>query len=400
MAKCLQITGNSSYGGAGYLLLGWCRYLLARGWQVDILATDPLWVNELKKIPGLRILQDILIPRDITPAQDLKASVQLISLMRRERYDVVHTYTATPGFLGRMAARFVGIPVILHHQAGWAVNEFSSWQSKLLYTPLEYLVTLASSKSICVSYAVEKQAHQFHIAPSGKLFVICNGIEPQPYIAATQSNDARGALRQELGFSDNDLLIGNTGRLSQQKDNGPLIQAMASLKSLMPDVPYTLLLAGDGPDQARLEQLIRTMALEKQVRLLGFRQDIPNFLAGIDIFVSPSLWEGLSISLLEAMAAAKPIVTTSILPNAELIEHQVTGLLVPARSPDQIAQAIARFVNEPELAQSCGIAARQRVLERYSIDRMFQETWDLYIDLLSGRQPKGLVHQEAMGQKI
>jgi glycosyltransferase involved in cell wall biosynthesis len=239
---------------------------------------------------------------------------------------------------------------------------------------------------------VEKQAHQFHIAPSGKLVVICNGIEPQPYIAATQSNDAREALRRELGFSDDHLLIGNTGRLSPQKDNGPLIQAMASLKSLIPDVPYTLLLAGDGPDQQRLEELVRSLDLDERVRLLGFRSDIPTFLAGIDIFVSPSLWEGLSISLLEAMAAAKPIVTTSILPNAELIEHQVTGLLVPARAPDQIAQAIARYVNEPELARSCGIAARQRVLDHYLIDRMFQETLDLYIDLLSGRQPKGQTH--------
>lgn len=383
MAKCLQITGNSSYGGAGYLLLGWCRYLLARGWQVDILATDPLWVSKLEEIPGLRILQDIFIPRDITPVQDLKAGVQMLSLMRRERYDVVHTYTATPGFLGRMAARFVGVPVILHHQAGWTVTEFSSWPSKILYTPLEYLVTVASSKSICVSYAVEQQAHQFHIAPPSKLVVICNGIEPQPYIAATQSNAARAALREELGFSDDHLLIGNTGRLSAQKNNAPLIQAMALLKVLLPNLPYTLLLAGDGPDQAQLEKLIQSMALDRQVRLLGFRHDIPTFLAGIDIFVSPSLWEGLSISLLEAMAAAKPIVTTSILPNAELIEHQITGLLVPPQAPNEIAQAIARFVNEPALAQSCGRAARQRVLDQYSIDRMFQETLDLYIDLLS-----------------
>jgi len=393
MAKCLQITGNSTYGGAGYLLLGWCRYLLARGWQVDILATDPLWVSELEKIPGLRIIQDILIPRDITPAQDLKAMVRLVSLMHRERYDVVHTYTATPGFLGRMAARFVRTPVILHHQAGWTVNEFSSWRRRVLYTPLEYLVTLASSKSICVSHAVEKQAHRFHTAPPSKLVVICNGIEPQPYIAATQSNNAREALRRELGFSDHHLLIGNTGRLSAQKDNGTLIQAMAPLKSLMPDVPFTLLLAGDGPDQHKLEEMMRSMELGERVRFLGFRRDIPAFLAATDVFVSPSLWEGLSISLLEAMAAAKPIVTTSILPNAELIEHQVTGLLVPPQAPDQIAQAIARFVNEPGLAQSCGIAARQRVLEHYAIGRMFQETWDLYIDLLSEKQPKGRMCQ-------
>jgi glycosyltransferase involved in cell wall biosynthesis len=254
-----------------------------------------------------------------------------------------------------------------------------------------------------VSNATEQQAHQLHIAPPRKLVVICNGIEPQPYVAATQTNDARRAFRRELGFSDGHLLIGNTGRLSAQKDNGSLIQAMDSLRSLLPDVPYTLLLAGDGPDQSQLEKLVRSMALNDRVRLLGFRSDIPSFLAGIDIFVSPSLWEGLSISLLEAMAAAKPIVTTSVLPNAELIEHQVTGLLVPPRSPEQIAQAIARFVNEPELAQSCGIAARHRLLEGYSIDRMFHETWDLYIDLLSSKQATegsdGLGHKMVSGKQ-
>jgi glycosyltransferase involved in cell wall biosynthesis len=381
MPKSLQITGNSTYGGAGYLLLGWCRYLLARGWDVDILATDPLWVGELQKIPGLRIIQNILVPRDILPAQDLKAFVQLVQLMRQNRYDVVHTYTATPGFLGRMAARLIRTPVILHHQAGWTVNEFSSWRGRVSYTPLEWLAALASSKSICVSQAVEQQAHQLHIAPRSRLVVICNGIDPQPYIAATHNGSARAALRQELGFSDDHLLIGNTGRLSAQKDNGSLIQAMASLKLLMPNLRFTLLLAGDGPDQVKLEQLMRSLAIEEHVRLLGFRRDIATFLAGIDIFVSSSLREGMSISLLEAMAAARPIITTSILPNAELIEHQISGLLVPPRAPDQIAQAIARFVSEPELAHGCGSAARQRVLERYSIDRMFQETWDLYVGL-------------------
>ena len=382
MTKCLQVTGNSHYGGAGYLVLGWCRYLLACEWQVDILATDPLWVSELKKVPGLRIIQDILIPREITPLQDMRAFVQLIALMVREHYDVVHTYTATPGVLGRLAARFVGVPVILHHQAAWTVSEFSTLQERLLYTPLEYLATLASTRGICVSRAMEQQGRQLRIAPPNKLVVICNGIEPQPFITATQDG-SREHLRRELGLSDHDVLIGNTGRLSPQKDNGTLIQAVAHLGSLIPDVPFTLLLAGDGPDRQNLQALVQSLGCGERVRLLGFRRDIPTILAGLDIFVSPSYREGLSISLLEAMAAAKPIVTTSILPNAELIEHQVTGLLVPPQAPDQIARAVARFVNEPRLAQDCGMAARRRVLEHYTIDRMFQETLDLYLNLRS-----------------
>jgi glycosyltransferase involved in cell wall biosynthesis len=124
--------------------------------------------------------------------------------------------------------------------------------------------------------------------------------------------------------------------------------------------------------------LIQSLNLNEQVRLIGFISDIPSFLAAIDIFASPSLWEGLSISLLEAMAAAKPIVTTSILPNAELIDHEITGLLIPPRSPEQIAQAITRFVNDNELADSCGNNARNLVLESFTLDRMFQETLDLY----------------------
>ena len=387
MLKTLQITGSSPYGGAGYLLLRWCKYLLLRGWQADILATDPFWVSELKKIPGLRVIEDIFIPRSIAPVADLQAGSQLLSLMRRERYDVVHTYTATAGFLGRLAARLANVPVILHHQAGWTVTEFSSWRQRVLYTPLEYLATLVSTKAICVSHAVEQQGRQLKIAPPNKLVVICNGIEPQPFISATQ-NGCRNLLRRELGFSENHLLMGNTSRLSPQKDIGSLLQAMVHLRSLIPDVPFTLLLAGDGRDRQQAEELVHSLELSKHVRLLGFRNDIPTFLAGLDIFVNPSLWEGLSISLLEAMAAAKPIVTTTILPNAELIEHEITGLLVPPKAPEQIAQAIARFVLEPKLARSCAMAARRRVLECYTIDRMFQETWDLYLNFLSEKQPE------------
>ena len=161
---------------------------------------------------------------------------------------------------------------------------------------------------------------------------------------------------------------------------------MVSLKSLIWDTPFTLLLVGDGPDQNRLEYLIHSLDLSEQVRLLGFRNDIPKFLAAIDVFVNPSLWEGLSISLLEAMASAKPIVTSSILPNAELIEHEMTGLLVPPKAPEEIAKAIVRFVREPCLAQRCAAAARKRVLEYYTLDRMFRETWDLYVTLLEQKR--------------
>lgn len=379
--KALQIAGNSSYGGGDYLLLRWCRYLLARGWQVDVLATDPVVVAELREIPGLGVVDHILIPREIAPGPQLRAAAQLTALLRRERYDVVHTYTATPGFLGRIIARAVGAPVILHHQAGWAVNEFSSLRERLCYTPLEYFATLASTRTICVSHADAANARRFRCAPVAKLVTICNGIDPAPF-AASEPARSGPLLRRELGLSDDHLLIGNTGRLAAQKDIASLIRAMPLLPGLLGGRPFALALAGDGPERADLERLRDGLGLGDRVRFLGFRRDIPELLDSFDIFVSPSLWEGLSISILEAMAAARAIVTTAILANAELIDHEHTGLLVPTRDPAAIAAAITRLAASPALARRCAAEARARAAREYSIERMFRETLDLQLRLL------------------
>ena len=381
--RTLQIAGDSAYGGDTYLLLKWCAYLVERGCQVEVLTSDATTISELRKVTGARVIDSIFIPREVSPRADIRAFFQLLALMRAKKYQVVHTYTATPGFLGRIVARLIGVPVIVHHQISWNGGEFASLREKLFYRPLEALATLASTRSICVSNATVDQARNHHLVPLRKLVTICNGIDPAEFMAASSS-----MLRKELGISEDTLIIGNTSRLRTQKDNQTLIRALPYLKPLMPGKRMVLLLAGDGPDRSMLEEIVHSLELSDQVQFLGFRRDIPTFLAGIDIFVSPSLWEGLSISLMEAMAAAKPIVTTSIPPNAELIEHEVTGLLVPSKSPQQVAEAIARFVQDPGLAQSCAKAARVRVLERYTIDRMFQETWDLYVDLLAERLPE------------
>lgn len=388
--QTIQILGNTTYGGGTYLILKWCRYLLERGCQVDVLSTDAMTIQELGQIPEVHVVNDIMIPRDIAPVVDLRAFLQLLSYLHKKQYDVVHTYTSAPGVLGRITARLAGTPVILHHQTGWAVTLFSSPLERILYTPPLYLAALASTKTICVSHATAQQARQFHVAPQHKLVTICNGIDPSPFISSTRDGPGN-ALRQELGIPADCLVIGSTGRLAPSKEYDVLIQAMVHLKSLIVETPFILLLAGDGPDRQILEGLVCSLVLGEQVRFLGFRRDIPALLAGLDVFISPSRCEGMSISLLEAMAAARPIVTTSILPNAELIEHEVTGLLVPLRDPEPIAQAITRFVQEPELAQRCASAARQRVLERYTIDRMFEETWDMYIDLLKKERPRSLV---------
>jgi glycosyltransferase involved in cell wall biosynthesis len=382
--KTLQIVGDSKYGGATYLILEWCRYLQTAGCQVDVLTTDGVTARELSEIPGVNIIDSIYIPREISPLADVRALVQLLRLLRRRHYDVVHTYTATPGFVGRVAAFLAAVPVILHHQALWTVTDFSSAAQRLLYTPLEYVATLASTRGICVSNAAASHARSLHLAPQSRLVVIRNGIDPGPFT----SEDARARLsvRRQFSIPNDDLLIGNVSRLAPQKDNQSLIRALVPLRSELGDRRFALLLVGEGPDRQLLEHLSMELGVSHQVYFAGFQEDVPRFLAALDVFINPSLWEGLSISLLEAMAAAKPIVTTNIEPNAELIEDEVTGLLVPPEAPDQLAQAVARFARDPALARRCAVAARHRVLRDFTIDRMLNETWDLYQCLLEDPQ--------------
>ncbi len=405
--KTLQIVGDSKFGGATILLLEWCRFLREQGCEVDVLTTDATTRERLLAIPGVKVIDDILIPRDVSPGQDLRALTQLVARLRRNRYDVAHTYTAVPGFLGRLAARLAGVPVILHHQAGWTVNEFSSGIKRLVFSRLEYLATALSTRAICVSHATMQQAQTERLAPLSKLVTICNGIDAEPFIReqgtgnreqGTEDNAERGMMNDEYYAAShsslitqhsslpNTLLIGNSGRLAAQKDNVTLLRALPILQTLLPDTNIRLRLAGDGPEMANLRTLADELGLTESVEFLGFTRDIPAFLQSLDVFVSPSLREGLSIALLEAMAAGLPIVTTSIAPNAELIQHDVTGQIVPLRSPQAVAQAIARFVESTSLAERCGANARERAVKRYTISRMCRETWDLYQTLSAEKQ--------------
>jgi len=282
-----------------------------------------------------------------------------------------------PGFLGRIVARMAGIPVILHHQAGWTVTSYSSVLERLFFTLLEYLAALASTKSLCVSHVIAQQAQRLHTAPRRKLVTICNGIDPQRFISVSDKA-IRIRTRRSLAIPEDHLVIGNTGRLVPEKDNETLIRSLLPLHSLIPESPFTLVLVGEGPERENLENLARSLGLSDKVLFLGFRKDIPALLAAMDIFAYPSLREGLSISLLEAMAAAKFVVASSIPPNAELIQPDSTGLLVPMKSPHHMARAIAWFVQNPRLAQRLAMTARHRVLAHYTLERTLQEAWDLY----------------------
>jgi glycosyltransferase involved in cell wall biosynthesis len=376
MPRTLQITGDSEYGGAAYLIVEWSKYLIQRGWAVDVLTTNELFQKVLGEIGGVRVIDHISIPRGIRLKRQVAALIKTTRFMRRERYDVVQTYTANAGFVGRIAARIAGVSKIFHHQAGWPIYDASSAIAKRIYGLLEFSAALCGSKCICVSHSVRKEGRALLKIPDCRLVTICNGIDPERMIR--RSDSAKARLKERYGIPPGHLVLGNTSRLAPQKDNATLIHAVRELVQPPAALDCTLLLAGRGPEEQELARLIQELDLTRNVTLCGHVEDIPNFVAGLDIFINPSLWEGLSISLLEAMAAEMPIITTAIGPNLELIRHRYTGLIVPPKSSTAISGAVRLFDSDRSLAESCAKTARMTVLKAYTIETMLSSTLRLY----------------------
>jgi glycosyltransferase involved in cell wall biosynthesis len=205
---------------------------------------------------------------------------------------------------------------------------------------------------------------------AGRVGVIYNGIA----VGDTPSPEMRRRQRATLGISDDVSVVGTIARLDPVKDLGTLLRAVADARRTRPIVA---LIVGDGTERAALETLSAELGLAEHVRFLGHRDDARDWLAACDVFVNSSLSEGVSLTILEAMAAGLPIVATAVGGTPEVVTPEC-GRLVPARSPAELARAILDIVGDPDAARRMGVAARARVCAHFTIERMVRQYRDVY----------------------
>jgi glycosyltransferase involved in cell wall biosynthesis len=205
----------------------------------------------------------------------------------------------------------------------------------------------------------------------GHLHTIPNGVDVERY-----GRTARDDTRSELGIADGELVLICVAKLLEQKGHSVLIDALAApeLKAL----PLRVLLVGDGPLRADIEARAHRLAVADRVRFLGNRRDVPHLLAGADVFVLPSRWEGLPMALLEGMAARLPSVATAVSGSRQVVTDGQDGLLVSPGDSGALAQALARLATDPELRDALGAAARQRVSSEFGVERQAQRHVQLY----------------------
>jgi glycosyltransferase involved in cell wall biosynthesis len=296
---------------------------------------------------------------------------RLYRLLVRERIDVVHAHMPRASVPGSLLARAAHVPVVVSHEHG-------SWLDGKFVRPFldRNVVARMSTVILAVSEWDRRQLIEREHIPPERVRVFANGIPPL--------SDGAPVAREDLGVPPGLPLIGAIGRLYDQKGYDYLIRAVALLKARGRVLRCAI--AGVGPDEQKLKQLVAELGVDQEIRWIGHRQDVPDVVRALDVAVLPSRWEGSPLALMEYMALGAPIVATAVGGVPELIEDGVHGLLVPPRDPGSLADAIDRLLADRTMAARLGSAARERQRAEHDLDTQVARLERLYVELYARSQ--------------
>jgi sugar transferase (PEP-CTERM/EpsH1 system associated) len=303
---------------------------------------------------------------------------QLVQMIRRFRPAIVHSRN-WGGIEAVVAARIAGVPVIIHSEHGYELDMDKGlpFRQRLLRH-----IAYRCATAVCT---VTEELRSYHAVQawwdSNKIRVLYNGVDSEKF---RPSAELRLAARNKLGIPASHLVVGFVGRIVPLKDVWTLVQAFEALVSLMPNLH--LLLVGDGPDSKRIQEYVATRdQLRSRVHLAGNSHDVPAIMNAMDIFVLPSLMEGMSNTLLEAMATGLPSIATRVGGNAEIIVDSVSGCLVQAGNVPELRNTLQRLLLDRELQRTLSAAARDRVCRHFSLASMLRRYEGLYSELVFRR---------------
>jgi glycosyltransferase involved in cell wall biosynthesis len=345
---------------------------LARGEDSMEFVAEELGVK-VERLPGLR--------RDISPIRDVVAVLRLAQLIRRERPTILHTHTAKAGAVGRMAALVAGDarpPIVVHTFHGHVLRGYFGPLRTLGFRLLERWLAHGTTALVAVSPEVRDDLVRLGVARREKFTVVRLGIELE---ARLGGRNGRDETRRVLGIAPERFTVGWIGRMTGVKRTGDVLLAFKELRER--GVDACLCMVGDGPEREQVEQRAHDLGIMRDTLFLGYQEDVAPFYAAFDAMILPSGNEGTPVSAIESLAAGRPVVATRVGGVPDVVRDGEDGFLVELGDVGELAGALARLAEDPELRGRMGKAGRTRVLPRYAVQRLVEDVDRLYRSLLA-----------------
>lgn len=373
--KIALVTTSLAKAGAEIQVLELARRLNERVWDVQVVSLLPPGpLAELLEESGVGVVSLAMRGARSVP----RAWLRLVQFVRRFRPDVVHAHMFHANLLARLARLAAPVPVLIcTAHSTYEVSSRTQQPRERTWRDWAYRWT----DPLCdvttqVSEAGRDRYVRARAVPDTRIRVVPNGLDTDRFGPNAQ---VRRKLRDEMGWQGLFVWI-SVGRLEAPKDHRTLLKAFAQLERR----GALLVLVGEGTLRGELELSARSLGVVDRVRFLGARDDIPDLLNGADGYVMSSRWEGLPMALLEAQACAVPVVATCVGGVAQIVQHGVTGFLIPPNDPEALAQAMLRVMElPPEERTRLGEAGRRHIVANYTLDRVVGQWEALYRDLLS-----------------
>ncbi|MBV8719929.1 MAG: glycosyltransferase [Chloroflexi bacterium] len=372
--RVLQVITSLERGGAENHLLALLTHADRDGFEFE--AAVLRGEGEL-----VSTFRDAGIPVHLLKARnrlDPLALSRLVALLRRGKYDIVHSHLFRADIFAGLAVAQMGehAPLLVstrHNDDRFFLNPFVGIA--------HYMVSARQDLIIAISDHIARFTVSRGVRDPARVRRVYHGIEPT--VTAALERDGQ-RIRADLGIDPSEFVVGNVGRLALQKGQRHLIGAMPLLLERVPRAHAVIAGSGD------LEDYLRDLALEvgvaDRVHVLGPRRDVPALMHAMDVFAMPSIWEGFGLVLLEAMAAGRPIVASRVATIPEVVLDGETGVLVPAGDPVALADALAGLAMDSARARAYGDAGRERLRTQFSIEKMVGDTELLYRELLEERE--------------
>lgn len=360
----LHVVHSLNIGGAEKLVHDLAIATDSDAFRVEVACLDALGTLST----GLAVRGHTIHPLARRPGLDALLPLRIADLCRHRDLSVVHAHQYTPFFYGVLGARLSGRARCLFTEHGRHHPDVRKSKRVAANAVLSRLC----DEVVAVSEFTRRALIENDGFPPAKVRVLYNGV----HLSDPQTGPDRASVRAALELQPNDRVIGLCARLSPEKNVPLLLEAFASVRAAMPEA--RLVIAGDGPARADVESSVRRLGLEADVALLGFRDDVPSLIRAFDVFCLPSLTEGTSTTLLEAMNAGCPAVVTRVGGNPEIVVEGVTGECVPSGHAPALAAALTTMLQDPDRARRMGAAGHSRVKERFTFEGMVDGYEALY----------------------